>query len=332
MTPQQAQILLEKYRRNECTPDEKVALDRWFDELGTDLPPLLFIDDQERDQVRLRVWSHITDRIREPSSVRRISFERQLSWAWRVAATLLIVMGLGWLSIRFSQPSGPLKSEVAQVVVASRAGAHRQLVLPDGSVVYLNGASSLRYPVRFEGSIRPVYLQGEAFFKVAKDPHRPFTVWAGGLATTALGTAFNIRVRPGDNTRVSLVEGKVRIQPVTNRQKKSWLLTPGHQLTYQPQSRTGTVRSFSASSALAWRDRKLLFENEPLDEVLHEISQQYGVIIRFEAKTLHNCRITTQFDLRNPVEDAFRVLSFSHRLTIQHQATGFVVTGAACSP
>ncbi|MFD2937836.1 FecR family protein [Spirosoma flavum] len=329
MSAQEEQRLLEKYRQGQCTAEEQLLLDHWFDELGHERPPLHFASETKRKQVEKRLFNRIYRRIRTPQ---RLS---QPKWhidklSWQVAASLILFLGLGWVTYRIYSQSTAQRLTTPQRVIANLPGEHKQVVLPDGSVVQLNGRSTLTFTQQFSDTARVLFLEGEAFFEVTKDPKRPFTVWAGGVGTTALGTSFNIRALGGRPTKVSLLTGKVRVSPINKLLAGQWLLDPGRQLTYQPDNGQATITLFQPADVLAWREGNLYVDDEPLADVLRQISQRYRVVIQFNEQQLRRCRVTTRIDKKDTLEDIFQLLSFSHHLIVKRQANRYVVTATGC--
>jgi transmembrane sensor len=173
------------------------------------------------------------------------------------------------------------------------AGRPQQLRLADGTLVTLAPQSQLRYPARFNEASRDVYLEGEAFFEVTKNPHRPFRVHSGAWVTQVLGTKFNVSaVRGAGQLAVSLVEGKVQVFD----NQDSYLLVPGQQL--RTDHATGRIyrQAFSPAKVLAWRNNKLVFQNEKLADVAGQLERRYGVKLVFADPATAEVRLWATFD------------------------------------
>jgi transmembrane sensor len=173
------------------------------------------------------------------------------------------------------------------------AGRPQRLRLADGSVVTLAPQSQLRYPAQFGGASREVYLEGEAFFEVSKDPRRPFRVHSGAWVTQVLGTKFNVSAVPGaSQLAVSLVEGKVQVFD----KQDSYLLTPGQQL--RAERSTGRIyrQAFDRQQVLAWRSNQLIFKNEKLADAATQLERRYGVKLVFADSATAEVRLWATFD------------------------------------
>jgi hypothetical protein len=152
-------------------------------------------------------------------------------------------------------------------------GGRYQVILPDGTKVWLNNASSLRYPIAFSGNTREVALTGEAYFEVAKNSAKPFTVTANAINVHVLGTAFNIKAYTAENLHAVLLEGKVRVQG----RDASCMLTKGEALTTRGKNKWEPRRDKHAAEAIAWIHGELDFRDTPLSEILQALALRYDV-------------------------------------------------------
>ncbi|MGN6416631.1 MAG: FecR family protein [Pseudobacter sp.] len=166
-------------------------------------------------------------------------------------------------------------ASVAYNTMTTPKGKQFRLRLPDGTEVELNAASSIRYPVSFQGNEREVYLEGEAWFNVKSDPAKPFRVkMPGQAAFEVLGTAFNLRCYAEEPVmKATLLSGKIRF--VQHEYRK--LLSPGQQLQ---QDRTGAVKIMQAvdtSQVMAWKNGEFSFRRMPLEEAIRELARWYDL-------------------------------------------------------
>ncbi len=204
---------------------------------------------------------------------------------------------------------------VAYLQYRTPAGRPQQLRLADGTLVTLAPQSQLRYPAQFAGASREVYLEGEAFFEVTKNPHRPFRVHSGDWVTQVLGTKFNVSaVRGAGELAVSLVEGKVE---VADKQGK-YLLTPGQQL--RTDHATGRIyrQAFNPARVLAWRSNKLVFQNEKLADVAGQLERRYGVKLVFADPATADVRLWATFD-NEPLPAVLAALRLAGHLSYRQE-------------
>lgn len=160
-------------------------------------------------------------------------------------------------------------------------GGQYQLTLPDGTKVWLNSASTLRYPTIFSGDERTVTLSGEAYFEVAKDENRPFKVMADETEILVKGTHFNVTAYPDEHRVVTtLVEGAVQI----NKQNQTTLLAPGQQAITTTATAHIQKSEVDTDFALAWVRGDFLFEDQDIYLIMKNIARWYNVEVSFEGK------------------------------------------------
>ncbi|MBB5637838.1 hypothetical protein HDE68_003763 [Pedobacter cryoconitis] len=170
--------------------------------------------------------------------------------------------------------------------VETPKGGQYQLVLPDGTKVWLNAASSLRYPLAFQGNERKVELTGEAYFEVAKDKTRPFKVHSNNQVVEVLGTHFNINVYSNEPfIKTTLLEGSVKVtNSSTNAQT---IIRPGEQSIIQKTGNSAIkVKDVDMDEAVAWKNGYFMFNSEQLESVLRKISRWYDVDIQYQNEEL----------------------------------------------
>jgi len=153
------------------------------------------------------------------------------------------------------------------------------LTLPDGTMIRLNAESKLRYPKKFTGQTRKVYLEGEAFFDVVKNPKMPFIIETGNINTKVLGTSFNIKSEEGYNkVQVTVVSGLVEVEEKTSKSKIK--LKPNEAGIYDSDG-TGIQKQKIADlgDIVGWKEGILSFKANSFDEVCNKIEKWYGVEI-----------------------------------------------------
>lgn len=167
-------------------------------------------------------------------------------------------------------------------------GMEYTLALADGTLVYLNAETSLRYPVVFREGERVVELEGEAYFEVAKDEMRPFIVRMNGSEIKVTGTSFNARAYGNEDEVVTtLVEGKVEV----NGRK----IVPGEQVRCEVNTGNLTVKTVDVNRFIAWKEGYFVFRNERLEDVMKTLARWYGVEYHFLDEQSKNVRIGARF-------------------------------------
>lgn len=151
-------------------------------------------------------------------------------------------------------------------------GCEYQIVLSDGTRVWLNAATELKYPVAFNTKERGVYLKGEAYFEVAPDKNRPFYVETDEVKVRVLGTAFNVNTHHTRGVRTVLAEGAVALEWGNQKEIR---MQPGELADYDRTNATVAVKKVDAASYTSWKDGHFVFENETLEEIMHTLALWY---------------------------------------------------------
>lgn len=218
--------------------------------------------------------------------------------------------------------SGKGGDEVLQNTLSTPIGRQFQLVLPDGTRVWLNSASSITYATLFNGNERNVTVSGEAYFEVAKDTRKPFRVHVAsrvhGMAETViqvLGTHFNINAY-GDETPVkaTLLEGSVSVKT----DKNSTVLKPGQQALVET-TQINVNRDADVAKEVAWKNGLFNFNNEKLKSIMPQISRWYNIDVSYENKDVQNILITGEIERKANLSEVLKILTF---LNIDYKLEG----------
>lgn len=172
--------------------------------------------------------------------------------------------------------SGNAAAKILFNTLATPRGGEYQVTLPDGSKVWLNAASSLRFPTRFAGNDRTVYLNGEAYFEITPDAHQPFHVQlSDGQQITVLGTSFNV-MNYADETNITttLVTGKVMVSQPGGQQA---ILAPSEQAVIIKGENRITVSEADIDKTIAWKTGMFEFENDGLPAIMRQLARWYDV-------------------------------------------------------
>jgi len=231
-------------------------------------------------------WEKLNRRIEAESpaiTLRRPSFMQNFV---RIAAMVVIVAGLGWLFFEVAAPK--------QITVASAADQKNvEAMLPDGSMVYLNRNSTLKYPKHFNNSNRKVSLEGEAFFDIARDESRPFILDAGQATVRVLGTSFNVITDNGnDEVEVFVSSGSVMVTSADG--SRSETLEPDY---------VGRISDREASQArntnvnyMSWHTNMLVFDGERLENVFTDLKRTFDIDIIAAEPAINDYRLTSPFE------------------------------------
>lgn len=245
---------------------------------------------------------------------------------WRIAALLLVGLGLSWGIWQFSRPdqTAPLLS----LETGDTPG--KIFALADGSQVRLNANSKLDYPDRFDGSQRTVHLTGEAWFKVQADKEHPFVIQHGESRTEVLGTEFDIRAYQDEPTvQVAVSEGTVRLSAESTTVSEV-VLTKGEVGEF---SRGNAKKSKIKAQDLnldSWRTGNLIFEETPFLTVVEALERHYEIQITLEkSPTANKCFYTGSLE-KLPVEEAIELVSLAFNADFTIQGSEITILRVNC--
>ena len=186
-----------------------------------------------------------------------------------------------------------------------------RLTLPDGTKVVLNASTRFKYPDRFDGKIREVFLDGEAFFNVTQDEKIPFVVRTDKQSISVLGTTFNVMDYSADDYAVTtLVSGSVKVQSQFEKGKtgKELILTPNQQVFINKTSSELTLSNIIIDISRTWVNKIYHFNDEPLSRIMQRLEKIYGVKIIIGDKAMQNEKYTGTFQTDKDIEDILNII------------------------
>ena len=231
------------------------------------------------------------------------------------AVALLVVSGaLVFLNVDWMESSS-LEQEILLVEKIIPIGQKSTLHLSDGTIIKLNSGSKISYPRQFKDGLREVRLEGEAFFEVAKDKKRPFTVLTGDVTTTVLGTSFNIKaVENTDQIQVAVVTGKVEVKSnivSSENESEKWVyLEPNSQAIFNRQTQELSKSAYDPMLVLSWKEGVIYFEEADFEEIVEVLEKWYGITFRMDKPIQIDKDFSGQFDNKT-LDDVLVGMSFS---------------------
>ncbi len=275
--------LLIRYCKGLCTPEEKRNIEeqaRQSETLRNDISQLrisIALSEDIREMERIDTPAAYERTRRKLRTEKRQTLQMNLI---RYAAFLTLPLFIATLVLGYLNFRKP-EADLRYTEVRTQPGTITRYEMPDRSVVWLNGGTSLRYPATFDSRHRHVELEGEAYFEVTADPKHPFYVdTPDGLTVYVYGTRFNVSAYTEDACiETVLEEGKVNI--IAPGDKAEFPLHPNEMLTYDKQTKRSVKTAIDPYEKVAWREGKLIFRNAPLDEVLRKLARHYNAYIEF---------------------------------------------------
>lgn len=323
--------LISRYLAGEITPEEEGDLNAWTEKSEdnretleqyqqlwemTETPELPFQPNPER------AWENILPQLDEEEStgsgnpvIRRLPF-------WSRAAAILLIVSLAYVLVQ--QWNG---SDDTGWVVHATGDQQLELLLPDQTQITLNANSHLRYLKDFD--TRQVKLEGEAFFDVAHDENKPFTILTGETQTTVLGTAFNLRAYPGEQTvELTMERGKVEFTRIDQPEENVVLESEERAVFSKPQQEIRKLTT-STDNAFSWKEHALYFNDTPLAEIIIDLERYFYVDIELSSEELGNCVFTGDYQQPN-LEHIIIGLEIALGLEVQREAELIVFSGDGC--
>ncbi len=254
----------------------------------------------------------------------KLSYKKKaIATALKVAAVLTIPLLLSTIYFYQKSKEGvPQQYALGQKAmhyntVSAPLGAKSQVILPDGTLVWLNSGSSISYPITFNKKIRNVELKGEAFFDVVKDDKKPMLVSTNGLKVKVYGTKFNLNAFGGKKAvKTALVEGRVSI--IIDGNKKEHNLKPGQVASFSQGKRVLEIAQIENEDVyIGWTIGKLIFRGESFTEVLDKLERWYNVDIELSDASLANYSMYATFFDEN-IEQVLDIFSASIPIKIEY--------------
>ncbi|NHA07785.1 DUF4974 domain-containing protein [Mucilaginibacter sp. HC2] len=306
--------LLVKYLAGETTLAEQQQVEDWM--AASETNKKLFDDfkliwDQSpvternvnKDDAFIRLQNRIDKNV--PAS-RRTVIKKLSQKQWiGIAASVILICTVLWLTFNHVYDNG----SVSFVRIDSKDKVHTQS-LPDGSVITMNARSTLVYPSRFTGNIRPVSLKGEAFFKISPDKTKPFIIKVNDVTVRVVGTSFNIKSRDG-KTEVIVETGIVQV----SKKQNSIDLNPGEQVMVTKDQDLLAKQQSKGKLYNYYLTGQLICDKTPLSEVVQALNEVYGVHIVIANKSLEDLPITTTIKGQS-LNEVLEVISGTFKITV----------------
>jgi len=299
MTEEQAKELLQKYLDQQANPEEQKMVEVWYATL--DLKNRVSAD--QKAAIGEQMFVRLKAAMYEKPEKRKII---KLQAFGKIAAAVLLLVTLG-LSVW--KMSSPLKPAENQVTVITGSAERKRITLPDGSVVLLGPAAKLSYPKVFAANSRQIALkEGEAFFDIAHQENRPFTVHAAsGIDIKVLGTSFKVKsYQASKQFEVAVVTGKVA---VSNKERNLGTLVKDETLTYDKNADHAAIRKIKALAFV-----EFAFDGTTLDQVISKLQYAYSIKIVLGDSTLAKLKTTASFSSRQSAEEILDIICSLHHL------------------
>ncbi len=334
------QELIERYLKNECTPDETAYLARYFKKTPGALEDFLKEADWENFEYDQKLHPAVSERLFETISrkkARSITIYKTIKRTMAAAAMIITIVATVLLFKNNQAEEEKRIGEIETATPASRlitevnnSTVKKIIRMKDSSVIELFPGSEIKFyePFVMNGK-RRIYLKGEAFFRVAKDKANPFIVYSDEISTTAVGTSFTIKnIEKEQFIKVHLHTGKVAVKAadaLKDSTAEEMYLAPGDLFSYDKQKRTASIsrpEKVNSNDMPVNNNNPVNFatvdwymiNNQPLDQVFEQLEQLYGISIIYSKQDIKSMYFIGKFEKTDSLEGVLRDITFLNNL------------------
>ncbi len=265
-----------------------------------------------------RDFNTILDKVHHRIRLNEDQKTAQLNW-WtsfqRIAAILIVPLTLSFLAYFYFQDKHRVEN-LSFAEIQCPMGVRTKFQLPDGSTGFLNSGSRLKYPVQFSGE-RKVELTGEAFFDVVHNASLPFHVNTRNLDIKVLGTTFNV-IANEDETSEEIILQTGKVDVATRSGKQLALLSPDERLVLDLEKQSFEKKKVEASQYTSWKDGKLVFRNENMQQVARRLSRWYNAEVVIDGKQLDDYAFHATF-MDEPLDEVLKLLTLTTPLSFTEE-------------
>jgi len=345
MDKQQIKELLIRYEKGECTEHEKAQLETWY--IKQEIPSVFHLSEPELNTELSKIWLALEEeykihrtrplwpKIAVAASILLLITIGLYFYLYKNSALntsrdkivktvddvqpgvnkAILIHASGKqeqldkeILIASEQPNNTDRNSASYNTVVTPKGGQYQVILADGTHVWLNAASSLKYPISFSGNERRVEISGEAYFEVAHNASKPFKVMSDNQVIEVLGTHFNINTYTDEPAiKTTLLEGAVKIS-LLSKNKSELILKPGEQAIHIGNHISKNLAN--TEETVAWKNGFFQFDNASLENVMRQISRWYDLEVEYKgqiSKRVFNGKVYRNMTLSKVLS----VLSFS---------------------
>ena len=322
------EALLDRYLKGETSQEENELVENWLEENNNPHSEWPHFNQSQKDEWLADVFGQIHDSIEanEPKVV--VMPQRRHLWR-RIAAVAAVLAICFTLYLEWPVLQNRLHP-IQLTALTVPVNQQKQITLPDGSKVWVNAGSQLKYPRQFNGKIREVYLSGEAYFDIKHDATKPFIIHTGKLVTTVLGTAFNIKEDPNKHTIVvTVTRGKVS---VANGIKQLGVIIPNQQISFNLLNNKSVQTEVDVKQVIAWQEKDLHFEDITFANAALQLQQHFNVKINFANDKVKQCRFTGTALTGEKLDKILKAICAFNNATYQTKPDGsIIIDGPGCN-
>lgn len=316
---------IERYHQGKCSLEEQRIVEQWLDSEELEMS---FPENADINAIGDRGWKRISSRYHihvqpDPVFVPKLRSYRMI---WQIAACITILLGGATLYyLNTDSKNSQNTAAIAYREIKTLKGQKLSVTLPDGTIVWLNSESVLRFPENFKGHFRELKFSGEAYFSVAKDASKPFIISTENTKVQVLGTKFNLRAMATETaTTVVVEEGKIRFSGTTDQQQL--ILTANKRGVFEAKGGTPAMYTDEvyAPKYMAWANGELLMDNLTIEEAAEMLERWYNVKIKINTPELSRERYTGSFKNAS-LQKVLESMSFAVKFSFRQNGQTFIL-------
>ena len=273
---------MNKYLTGQCSEEEIIEVNAWMKESEENARQLFRMEeiyhlgkfDRYADEQRIAHAEKLLYKKLDEAKGKQAKLLRMHRWM-RYAAVIAVILLMGGGAGYWFYHNG---ADQQLMVAVANEGIVKEVVLPDGTRVWLNNLATLKYPREFSEKERNVYLEGEAYFEVTKNRHKPFTVQSDAMRVRVLGTTFNFKSDKSCRVaEATLIEGEIEVKG--NKEEGQIILAPGQRAELNKKSGRLTVKQVDAKLDAVWHDNLIPFQKADIFTITKALERFYDVKI-----------------------------------------------------
>lgn len=317
--------IIERYHQGKCSLEEQRIVEQWLDSEEVEMT---FPENADINAIGERGWKRISSRYHidvqpDPVVVPKL---RRYRMIWQIAACITLLLGAAtFYYLNTDSKNNQNNSAVAYREIKTLKGQKLTITLPDGTIVWLNSESVLRFPESFKGRSRELKFSGEAYFSVAKDASKPFIISTEKTKVQVLGTKFNLRAMATETaTTVVVEEGKIQFSGAANQQQL--ILTANKRGVFETRGAIPSMQTDEvyAPRYMAWKNGELLMDNLTIEEVGEVLERWYNVKIKINRPELSRERYTGSFKNAS-LHKVLKSMSFAVKFSYKQNGQTFIL-------
>ncbi|GLB47909.1 FecR family protein [Neptunitalea lumnitzerae] len=303
MTEKEFKVVLQKYLEGKATQQEEELLKRFESHFMNTEHQKVFTTDLEKHRIKNEIFKSVENRI-----------SKGWNFWLRIAAAVILVIGAGFGVLQYS------KTTLNTILVKNTGDAPKKVMLKDGTSVTLNVYSTLAYENNFNDEGRNVTLTGEAFFKVAKNPDKPFIIKTGALQTRVVGTQFNIKESRKD-IKVTVTEGKVKVY----HQKDTVNLVVNEQGVFDLQSAQLKEQPVKSGLYNLWQHEKVSLTGITMEDFSKVLEAVFHSNVIFKDEASKSVRVSVGFNRGEAIENIIARINLLNEVKLTQKPTNMII-------